>query len=153
MALLEVRDLHFSYGAIIALQGTSFKVEAGQVVSLIGAKGAGKSTTLNTISGLLRPFLGRVLFDGRDITGWRADKIAGLGLVQVLEGRQLIATMTVMENLMMGAYHRVDSAAVYSDLETIFARFPRLEECRFQKVGSLSGSEQQMLALGRALMA
>jgi len=153
MALLEVYDLHSSYGAIIALQGISFKVEAGQVVSLIGAHGAGKSTTLNTISGLLRPFLGRVLFDGRDITGRRADKIAALGLVQVLEGRQLIATMTVMENLMMGAYRRVDSAAVYADLETIFERFPRLEECRFQKTGSLSSGEQQILAVGRALMA
>jgi branched-chain amino acid transport system ATP-binding protein len=153
MALLEVHNLHASYGSIIALRGISFAVESGQVVSLIGANGAGKSTTLNTISGLLHPLQGRVSFDGRDITSWRADQIAALGLVQVPEGQQVIATMTVMENLMMGAYRRSDSAAVYADIDSIFERFPRLAERRYQKAGSLSGGEQQMLALGRALMA
>lgn len=153
MALLEVHNLHVSYGAIIALRGISFVVESGQVVSLIGANGAGKSTTLNTVSGLLHPLQGRVIFDGRDITGWRADQIAALGLVQVPEGRQVIATMTVIENLMMGAYRRSDSAAVYADIDSLFERFPRLAERRYQKAGSLSGGEQQMLAVGRALMA
>lgn len=153
MALLEVYDLHVSYGAIVALHGVSFAVESGQVVSLIGANGAGKSTTLNTISGLLHPLQGRVIFDGRDITSWRADQIAALGLVQVPEGRQVIATMTVIENLMMGAYRRSDSAAVYADIDSLFERFPRLAERRYQKAGSLSGGEQQMLAVGRALMA
>ncbi len=153
MALLEVHNLHSSYGAIVAVRGISFAVEAGQVVSLIGANGAGKSTTLNTISGLLHPFQGRILFDGRDITAWRADQIAALGLVQVPEGRQVVASMTVMENLMMGAYRRTDSAAVYADIDSLFERFPRLAEHRYQKAGSLSGGEQQMLAVGRALMA
>lgn len=153
MALLEVHDLHTSYGAIKALRGLSFKVEQAQVVSLIGANGAGKSTTLNSISGLLRPTEGRVLFDGHDITDWRADRITALGLVQVPEGRQIIATMTVIENLMLGAYLRQDRQNINTDLENIFARFPRLDERRHQKAGSMSGGEQQMLAVGRALMA
>jgi branched-chain amino acid transport system ATP-binding protein len=153
MSLLEVHDLHVSYGAIKALRGVSFQVDQGQVVTLIGANGAGKSTTLNAISGLLRPVGGRVIFDGKNITGWRADRVAALGLVQVPEGRQVIATMTVLENLMMGAYRRSDSAAVSADLYDIFERFPRLLERRHQKAGSLSGGEQQMLAVGRALMA
>ncbi len=153
MSLLEVHDLHVSYGAIKALRGVSFQVDQGQVVTLIGANGAGKSTTLNAISGLLCPVGGRVIFDGKNITGWRADRVAALGLVQVPEGRQVIATMTVLENLMMGAYRRSDSAAVSADLYDIFERFPRLLERRHQKAGSLSGGEQQMLAVGRALMA
>lgn len=151
MALLEVHDLHASYGAIKALRGISFTVEQGQVVSLIGANGAGKSTTLNVVSGLLKPARGRILFDGVDITGWRADRVTARGLAQVPEGRQIIATMTVYENLMLGAYRRRDS--VEADLEDIFRRFPRLNERRHQKAGSLSGGEQQMLAVGRALMA
>lgn len=145
MALLEVTDLHTSYGAIQALRGLSFAVEPGQVVSLIGANGAGKSTTLNTISGLLKPTRGQVVFDGRIITGWRADRVTSLGLIQVPEGRQVIAPMTVYENLIIGARD-------LGELDDIYARFPRLYERRDQKAGLLSGGEQQMLAVGRALM-
>jgi branched-chain amino acid transport system ATP-binding protein len=152
MALLEVHDLHTSYGAIKALRGVSFQVEVGQVVSLIGANGAGKSTTLNSISGLLKPSQGRIVFDGTDITGWRADRVTALGLVQVPEGRQIVATMTVLENLMLGAYRRHDQDGIQQDLDDIFGRFRRLNERRQQKAGSLSGGEQQMLAVGRALM-
>ncbi|MCC6805287.1 MAG: ABC transporter ATP-binding protein [Anaerolineae bacterium] len=149
MALLEVHDLHTSYGAIQALRGLSFTVDQGQVVSLIGANGAGKSTTLNTISGLLKPTGGRVIFDGRDITGWRADRVTALGLIQVPEGRQIIAPMTVYENLIIGVQRDTDLQA---DLDDIYARFPRLYERRDQRAGLLSGGEQQMLAVGRALM-
>jgi branched-chain amino acid transport system ATP-binding protein len=152
MALLEVRDLHTSYGAIKALRGISFRVEQGQVVSLIGANGAGKSTALNTLSGLLKPQTGSVTFDGQNITGWRADRVTAAGLVQVPEGRQVIATMTVYENLLIGAYRRNDRDEVNRDLDRIAQRFPRLYERRDQKAGSLSGGEQQMLAVGRALM-
>lgn len=153
MALLEIHDLHTSYGAIKALRGISFKIESSQVVSLIGANGAGKSTTLNTISGLLKPRQGRIIFDGNDITGWRSDRITALGLVQVPEGRQVIAPMTVMENLMLGAYRRTDRESIDADMEQIFKRFTRLNERRHQKAGSMSGGEQQMLAVGRAMMA
>lgn len=153
MSLLDVRDLHVSYGAIKALRGVSFKVEPGQVVSLVGANGAGKSTTLNAISGLLKPVRGQIVFSQMDITGWRADRVTASGLVQVPEGRQIIATMTVLENLMLGAYPRTDRDSVDADLESIFSRFPRLHERRYQRAGSLSGGEQQMLAVGRALMA
>lgn len=153
MSLLDVRDLHVSYGAIKALRGVSFKVEPGQVVSLVGANGAGKSTTLNAISGLLKPVRGQIVFNQTDITGWRADRVTASGLVQVPEGRQIIATMTVLENLMLGAYPRTDRDNVDADLESIFSRFPRLHERRYQRAGSLSGGEQQMLAVGRALMA
>jgi branched-chain amino acid transport system ATP-binding protein len=153
MALLEVHDLHAGYGAIAALRGLSFQVEQGQVVSLIGANGAGKSTTLNTLSGLLKPTRGQITFDGQAIHGWRADRVSGLRLIQVPEGRQVVATMTVLENLHLGAYRRQDRADVERDLTGIFERFPRLQERRDQKAGSLSGGEQQMLAVGRALMA
>jgi branched-chain amino acid transport system ATP-binding protein len=152
-SLLEVHNLHTSYGAIKALRGLSFNVERGQVVSLIGANGAGKSTTLNTISGLLKPNEGRIIFDGVDITGWRPDRVTALGLIQVPEGRQVIATMSVLENLMIGAHRRNDQAEIEADLESLFQRFPRLSERRHQKAGSLSGGEQQMLAVGRAMMA
>ncbi|MEP6986418.1 MAG: ABC transporter ATP-binding protein [Chloroflexota bacterium] len=152
MALLEIHDLHTSYGAIKALRGVSFKVEAGQVVSLIGANGAGKTTTLNSISGILKPSQGQILFDGQNITKWRSDRITRLGLVQVPEGRQIVATMTVLENLQLGAYPRNDNRVIAEDLENIFTRFSRLRERRDQKAGSLSGGEQQMLAVGRALM-
>ncbi len=148
MPLLEVHDLHSSYGAIQALRGISFEVEQGQVVSLIGANGAGKSTTLNTLSGLIKPTAGRVMFDGRDITGWRADRVTALGLVQVPEGRQVIAPMSVYENLIIGA----SGATMQADLDDIYTRFPRLYERRTQRAGLLSGGEQQMLAVGRALM-
>ena len=143
--LLEIHDLHAGYGAIKALRGLSFSVEQGQVVSLIGANGAGKSTTLNTISSLIKPTQGRVIFDGQDITGWRADRVTALGLVQVPEGRQVIATMSVYENLII-------SATKTAKLDDIYARFPRLYERRDQNAGLLSGGEQQMLAVGRALM-
>ncbi|RMF82458.1 MAG: ABC transporter ATP-binding protein [Chloroflexi bacterium] len=152
MPLLEIHDLHTNYGAIKALRGISFSVDYGQVVTLIGANGAGKSTTLNTISGLLKPTQGHIIFDGQDITGWRPDRIAGLHLVQVPEGRQIIAPMSVYENLQMGAYPRTDRDAIADDLEDVLQRFPRLDERREQKAGSLSGGEQQMLAVGRALM-
>ncbi|PJF45000.1 MAG: ABC transporter ATP-binding protein [Phototrophicales bacterium] len=168
MALLSVTDLEVRYGMILALRGISFKVENGQVVCLIGANGAGKSTTLNTISGLLKPYAGKIEFDGRDITKWRPDRICKAGLVQVPEGRQVIATMSVQENLEMGAYARSGgwlgpylhpqkarklSEEQRYDIEMVFKRFPRLQERRYQKAGSLSGGEQQMLAVGRALLA
>lgn len=152
MPLLEVHDLHTSYGAIQALRGVTFHVEAGQVVSLIGANGAGKTTTLSSISGVLKPSSGSVIFDGQDITSWRSDRVTRLGLVQVPEGRQIVSTMTVLENLQLGAYSRKDGNQLAHDLENIFARFTRLRERRDQKAGSLSGGEQQMLAVGRALM-
>jgi branched-chain amino acid transport system ATP-binding protein len=153
MALLEIENLHVSYGAIVALRGISFQVQMGQVVSLIGANGAGKSTTINTLSGLIKPRKGAIRFDGHDLTGWRADRVARQGLIQVPEGRQIIATLTVQENLEMGAYLRKDQDAVRRDIEAVFERFPRLQERRKQKAGSLSGGEQQMLAVGRALLA
>lgn len=150
--MLQVENLQTNYGAIRALKGVSFEVPAGQVVTLIGANGAGKSTTLNSISGVLKPAGGRVVFDGVDVTGWRADRITAAGLVQVPEGREVLAPLTVVENLELGAYTRRDGE-VHKDLEAIFARFPRLAERRQQLAGSLSGGEQQMLAIGRALMA
>jgi branched-chain amino acid transport system ATP-binding protein len=151
--LLEIRDLHVAYGPIRAVRGISLSVPAGQAVCLIGANGAGKSTTLNAISGLLKPARGSIRFDGQEIAGWRPERVAGQGLVQVPEGRLVIATLTVLENLEMGAYLRRDGQAVQRDLEAVFARFPRLAERRRQRAGLLSGGEQQMLALGRALMA
>jgi branched-chain amino acid transport system ATP-binding protein len=150
--LLVVDGLETAYGGIAALRGISFVVEAGSVVALVGANGAGKSTTLNTISGLLIPQAGSVRFDGREIGGWRADRVASLGLVQVPEGRQVLAPLTVEENLLLGAYRR-HGREVRTDLGGIFERFPRLAERRQQLAGSLSGGEQQMLAIGRALMA
>ena len=149
--MLKVEDLHTNYGAIKALTGVSFEVQSGQVVTLIGANGAGKSTTLNTISGLLEPAAGRVTFDGADITGWSAHRVTAAGLVQVPEGREMLAPLTVEENLEMGAYTRGDTG-VWQDLEAIYERFPRLKERRHQVAGTLSGGEQQMLALARALM-
>ncbi len=150
-ALLSVTDLHAGYGAIRAIEGISFDVPAGAAITLIGANGAGKSTTLNTISGVIRPKAGRIVFDGRDITGWRADRVAALGLLQVPEGRQVLAPLTVEENLLMGAYLRRDGE-IEADLRQLYEQFPRLAERRTQTAGSLSGGEQQMLAIGRALM-
>ena len=150
-SLLSVSDLRTAYGAIRAVDGVSLEVSAGSVVTLIGANGAGKSTTLNTISGVIRPRGGSVVFDGLNITGWRADRIAARGLLQVPEGRQILAPLSVEENLLMGAYLRRDSE-IRSDLLRIYKRFPRLDERRLQVAGSLSGGEQQMLAIGRALM-
>ncbi len=153
MPLLQVENLHVSYGAIRALRGISFNVEVGQVVTLIGANGAGKSTTLNTLSGLLTPTQGRITFDSQDITGWRANRVTAAGLVQVPEGRQIIANMSVQENLQMGGYLLRDAATEKREIDRIFTRFPRLDERRQQKAGSLSVGEQQMLAIGRALIA
>jgi branched-chain amino acid transport system ATP-binding protein len=150
--MLNVEGLETSYGAIAALRGVSFAVREGSVVALVGANGAGKSTTLNTISGLLAPRSGGISFEGQQIAGWRADRVAALGLIQVPEGRQVLAPLTVEENLLLGAYRRRDRAIRF-DLERIYERFPRLRERRQQVAGSLSGGEQQMLAFGRALMA
>ncbi|MGO9571831.1 MAG: ABC transporter ATP-binding protein, partial [Desulfomonilaceae bacterium] len=149
--MLIVRDLHTSYGAIAALQGVSFEVPSSSVVALVGANGAGKSTALNTISGLLRPIRGSIRFEDREIAGWRADRVTALGLIQVPEGRQVLGNLTVDENLLLGAYRRSDSE-IYSDLTEIYTRFPHLKNRRRQIADSLSGGEQQMLALGRALM-
>lgn len=149
--VLTVSHLSTFYGAIRAVDDLSFEVQAGSVVTLIGANGAGKSTTLNTISGVLKPRPGQVIFDGVDITGWRADRIAAQGLLQVPEGRQVLAPLSVEENLLMGAYLRNDRE-VGADLERLYTQFPRLQERRAQTAGSLSGGEQQMLAIARALM-
>jgi branched-chain amino acid transport system ATP-binding protein len=151
--MLNVKELRTKYGAIEALKGITFAVGPGQVVALVGANGAGKSTTLNTLSGLLKPVGGAVTFDGRDITGWRADRVTAAGLVQVPEGRAMLAPLTVTENLLMGAYSRRDRADLAVELDKIYKRFPRLAERRNQAAGLLSGGEQQMLAIGRALMA
>ncbi|MCX5873435.1 MAG: ABC transporter ATP-binding protein [Deltaproteobacteria bacterium] len=149
--MLIVRDLHSSYGAIAALKGVSFEVPRGSVVALVGANGAGKSTALNTISGLLRPDSGSIRFEDHDITGWRADRVTSLGLVQVPEGRQVLGGLTVEENLRLGAYTRNDSE-IDGDLAEIYLRFDILKKRRIQLAELLSGGEQQMLALGRALM-
>lgn len=151
--MLTVTNLYANYGAIQVLRGISFTVSDKQVVALIGANGAGKSTTLNTISGLLRPAAGRIEFAGHEIGGRRADQIAALQLIQVPEGRQILAPLTVAENLALGAFIRRDRAQIDEDLERTYQRFPRLAERRQQMAGSLSGGEQQMLAIGRALMA
>ncbi len=149
--MLKVLDLYSSYGAIVALKGVSFEVPHASVVALVGANGAGKSTTLNTVSGLLRPDSGSIRFEDRDIAGWRADKVAALGLVQVPEGRQILGGLTVEENLLLGAYTRKDSE-IGRDLDEIYLRFPVLKN-RYQQIADLlSGGEQQMLAIGRALM-
>src|SRR5688572_30650793 len=150
--LLVVDGLETFYGGIAALRGISFAVAPGSVVALVGANGAGKSTTLNTISGLLAPAAGSIRFEGQEIGGWRADRVAALGLVQVPEGRQVLAPLSVEENLLLGAYTRRDRE-VAADLARTYERFPRLAERRQQLAGSLSGGEQQMLAIGRALMA
>jgi len=152
MALLEVKDLSVRYGSVEALRGISFSVEAGEISTLIGANGAGKSSTLLAISGLVKPSAGRVLFQGQDITGWPTDRIVRSGLVQVAEGRAILSPLTVRENLELGAWIRNDGAGIKADLDKIFGLFPRLADRRKQAAGTLSGGEQQMLAIGRALM-
>jgi len=152
-ALLEVRDLEVRYGSIEAVCGLSFTVQAGQVVSIIGANGAGKSSTLLALSGLVRPSGGSVVFQGEDITGLRADRIVRSGLVQVPEGRAILNPLTVDENLELGGWIRKDQRAVRASMEQVYALFPGLAGRRRQLAGSLSGGEQQMLAIGRALMA
>ncbi|MBX3011924.1 MAG: ABC transporter ATP-binding protein [Caldilineaceae bacterium] len=152
MSLLEVHNIHTYYGNIHALKGISVTVNQGEIVTLIGSNGAGKSTTLKTISGLLRPRQGDISFAGKSIAGVPAHSVTGLGLVQVPEGRRVFAQMTVQENLEVGAYLRNDTETVKQDMERIFALFPRLRERRRQVAGTLSGGEQQMLAMGRAMM-
>jgi len=152
-ALLEVRDLAVSYGSIEAVRGLSFDVAEGQIVSIIGANGAGKSSTLLALSGLVRPAGGSITFQGADITGHRTDRIVRSGLVQVPEGRAILNPLTVEENLELGAWTRKDRHGIAASMEKVYATFPRLAGRRRQLAGSLSGGEQQMLAIGRALMA
>jgi branched-chain amino acid transport system ATP-binding protein len=150
--MLEVKNLHVYYGSIHALKGINFHVDKGEVVALIGANGAGKSTTLSTISGLLQPAEGNVIFQGEDITLTPAEQTVQKGVVQVPEGRKIFATLTVMENLEMGAYTQRDKNQFKQDLEYVFTLFPRLKERQKQLGGTFSGGEQQMLAMARALM-
>jgi branched-chain amino acid transport system ATP-binding protein len=151
--MLEVANLSVNYGSIEAVRDISFKVPEGRIVTLIGANGAGKTTTLSSISGLLRPGRGKIIFQGQDITRWPTDQIVRAGLAQVAEGRAILSPLTVAENLDLGAFIRHDRAAIKQDLARIYSQFPRLAERRNQLAGSLSGGEQQMLAIGRALMA
>ncbi len=153
MSMLEVQDIHTYYGNIHALKGISISVEEGEIVTLIGANGAGKSTTLWTIAGLLKPRQGKVFLEGEDLADYKAHEIVYKGVAMVPEGRRVFAKLTVAENLDMGAYHRSDRAGIAEDLERVFSLFPRLKERRNQVAGTLSGGEQQMLATARALMA
>jgi len=150
--LLGVNNLQVYYGAIHALQGISFHVDEGEIVTVIGANGAGKSTTLNTICGLLHPREGHVYFKGRELTSMAADNIVKLGISQVPEGRKIFANMTVRENLEMGAFTRTDKGEIQASMDRVFQSFPRLKERLNQLGGTLSGGEQQMLAMGRGLM-
>ena len=152
MAMLEIKDIEVFYGVIQAIKGISFEVNEGEVIALIGANGAGKTTTLQTITGLLQPKKGSILFEGKDITKIPAHKIVSLGMAHVPEGRRVFAELTVYENLKMGAYTRKDKAEIQETLQMVYKRFPRLEERKNQLAGTLSGGEQQMLAMGRALM-
>lgn len=152
MAMLEVKDINVYYGAIHAIKGISLSVDEGEIVTLIGANGAGKSTTLRTISGLLKPKTGEINFLNKNIAGMPAHKIVREGISQVPEGRRIFAEMTVQENLELGAFTRTDKDEIQNDFKMVFGRFPRLEERRLQQAGTLSGGEQQMLAMGRALM-
>jgi len=151
--LLSVKDLHTSYGKIRAIKGISFDVAEGEIVTLIGANGAGKSTTLRTLSGLEAPHEGTITFDGEDITGKKPHEITKRRLIQVPEGRRVFPQMTVAENLDMGAFLRKDKEGIKEDYEKVLEFFPRLQERKNQKAGTLSGGEQQMLAMGRALIA
>jgi branched-chain amino acid transport system ATP-binding protein len=153
VALLELRDVHTYYGAIHALRGVSMKVEEGEIVTLIGSNGAGKSTTLRTISGLLRPREGEIRLRDERIDARRPHEIVALGICQSPEGRRVFARMSVHENLEMGAFARRDRSGIPADFERVYGLFPRLKERTMQRAGTLSGGEQQMLAIGRALMA
>lgn len=152
MSMLEVKNLVVSYGAIKALKGISFNVEQGEVITLIGSNGAGKTTTLHSISNLIKKESGSILFEGEDITNLSADKIVKRGLIQVPEGRRVFANMSVKENIEMGAYLRQDKDGIKKDMEWCYELFPRLKERLAQMAGTLSGGEQQMLAMARALM-
>jgi branched-chain amino acid transport system ATP-binding protein len=153
MALLEVSGIDVFYGRVQAVRGASLEVDAGEIVALIGSNGAGKTTTLRTISGLLHPSSGKITFNGKDITHTEPQKIVDLGICQSPEGRRLFARMSVLDNLRMGAYTRKNGAEIKRDMERVFELFPRLKERSNQIAGTLSGGEQQMCAMGRALMA
>ena len=150
--MLKVTDLRVNYGVIPALKGISFEVNQGEVIALIGANGAGKTTTLHTVTGLISPVGGKIEFEGKDITKTPPHKIVAMGMAHVPEGRHVFPDMTVLQNLMLGAFTRRDSAEVSATLEVVYKRFPRLKERAKQMAGTLSGGEQQMLAMGRALM-
>jgi branched-chain amino acid transport system ATP-binding protein len=152
MAMLEVKDLQVYYGMIQAIKGISFEVSQGEVIALIGANGAGKTTTLHTISGLIAPKAGTVTFEGKNITRVPAHKIVSMGMAHVPEGRRVFAELTVKQNLLLGAYTRSNKSEIEETLKMVYKRFPRLEERLTQMAGTLSGGEQQMLAMGRALM-
>ena len=152
MAMLEIKDLKVSYGMIQAIKGISFEVNKGEVIALIGANGAGKTTILHTITGLLNADSGSVTYEGKDITRMPGHKIVSMGIAHVPEGRRVFANMTVLQNLKLGAYTRKDKAEIAETLEMVYTRFPRLKERKNQLAGTLSGGEQQMLAMGRALM-
>ena len=152
MALLEVKGLEVYYGVIQALKGIDFEVNEGEIVTLIGANGAGKTTTMQSVIGLIPSKAGTVSFEGKDITHLHCHKIVSLGMSQVPEGRRIFQELTVYQNLLMGAYIQKDKKAIKEDIKKIYARFPRLEERKNQIAGTLSGGEQQMLAMGRALM-
>lgn len=152
--MLELKDFHYYYGNIHSVKGINLYINEGEVVTLIGANGAGKTTTLQSISGLTNPkgVRGKIIFNGKEIQGMHGHKIAGMGLLQVLEGRRIFSKLTVEENLLTGAYLRKDTKNIKDDLDGVYKRFPRLKERRSQMGGTLSGGEQQMLAIGRALM-
>ena len=152
MAMLEVKDLQVYYGMIQAIKGISFEVNQGEVIALIGANGAGKTTILHTVTGLIAPKAGQIIFEGQDITKTPAHKIVSMGMAHVPEGRRVFAQLSVYDNLKMGAYTRKDKNEIEESLEMVYKRFPRLEERKNQMAGTLSGGEQQMLAMGRALM-
>ena len=152
MAMLEVRDLEVYYGVIQALKGISFDVNQGEIVALIGANGAGKTTTLHTVTGLLSARSGHIIYEGTDITKVPGYKLVSMGIAHVPEGRSVFSTLSVLQNLKLGAYTRKDKAEMEATLNMIYERFPRLEERKGQRAGTLSGGEQQMLAMGRALM-
>ncbi|MBQ2768325.1 MAG: ABC transporter ATP-binding protein [Clostridia bacterium] len=152
MAMLEVKDLHVFYGVIEAIKGISFSVEAGEVIALIGANGAGKTTTLHTITGLIQAKQGEILFEGQNLCKTPPHKIVSMGMAHVPEGRRIFAELSVFANLKLGAYTRHDKHEIDQTLEMVYDRFPRLKERRGQIAGTLSGGEQQMLAMGRALM-
>lgn len=150
--LLQVKDLEVYYGVIQALKGISFHVNKGEIVSLIGANGAGKTTTLHTVTGLLRPKHGSIMYDGKDLTKVHPHKIVSMGLAHVPEGRRIFQNLSVYDNLLLGAYTKNDKAKINDQMEQVFEQFPRLKERRRQLAGTLSGGEQQMLAMGRALL-
>ncbi len=152
MAMLEIKDIEVYYGVIQAIKGISFEVNEGEVIALIGANGAGKTTTLQTITGLISPKKGQIFFEGQDITRVPAHKIVTMGMAHVPEGRRVFAQLSVLDNLKLGAYTRKDKEEIEETLIRVYKRFPRLEERKNQIAGTLSGGEQQMLAMGRALM-